>query len=158
MPSAARCADLSNNVQRQIFRRYAFRQHATNFYGHILHLPRPQRLRRQHMLHLRCTNAMRQRAKSAMRRRMAVTAHNRHARLGAALLWPHDMHDAIVDIAHREKLNIMLCHVARQRFQLMTGVCVLNPGKACRLIFRGCIVIGNGERQLWPPHGATGLL
>ncbi len=65
---------------------------------------------------------MRQRAERSVRRRMAVAADHRHARQGPALLGPHDMHNALTNIAHRIIVNAELPGVPVQRLDLNTAV------------------------------------
>ena len=54
-----------------------------------------QRLRGEHVLDLAGADAERQRAERAVRGRVAVAAHDRHARLREALLGPDHVHDAL---------------------------------------------------------------
>ena len=65
------------------------------------------------MLNLGGADAERQGAEGAMGGRVAVTANNRHARLGEPLLRANDMHDAPpwvgeVDIGNAEFLDVRL--------------------------------------------------
>ena len=54
------------------------------------------------MLDFRRADAMGQRAEGAVRRRMRVTAHDRHARQRRALLRPDYVHDALANVVHLE--------------------------------------------------------
>ena len=79
------------------------------------HRARPhlrQRLRREHVLDLARADAERERAERAVRRGVAVAAHDRHARLREPLLGPDHVHDALAGIAHRVAADAELLAVA----------------------------------------------
>jgi hypothetical protein len=61
-----------------------------------------QRLGGQHVLDLAGADAEGQRTERAVRRRVRVAAHDGHAGLGQTELRADDVHDALVDVAHRE--------------------------------------------------------
>ena len=86
------------------------------------HRARPhlrQRLRGEHVLDLARADAERERAERAVRRRVAVAAHDRHARLGEALLGTDHVHDALAGIAHRVAADAELLAVAREHVHLL---------------------------------------
>ena len=51
--------------------------------------------------------------------RVAVAADDRHARLGEALLWADDVHDALVDVAHWVVRDAELGSVRSKRVDLL---------------------------------------
>ena len=67
--------------------------------AHGLRFLLDQRLRRQHMLDLGGADAEGERAERAMRRGVAVAAHQRDARQGEALLRADDVADALAPVA-----------------------------------------------------------
>ena len=73
--------------------------------AHRLRTPLPDRLRREHVRDFGGADAERERADRAVRGRVAVAAHDEHARLRQPLLGRDDVHDAlarIVDAEHRD--------------------------------------------------------
>src|SRR5690606_39123226 len=83
---AAGSADLANDGQDDVLRRYALRQLAVDDNAHVLRFALNERLRGEHMLDLGRTDAVSQRAESAVRRGMAVAADDRRAWQREALL------------------------------------------------------------------------
>ena len=83
----------------------------------------PERLERQglggeHVLDLGGADAERERAERAVRRGVAVTADDGHARLGQPELRADDVHDALLGVAHRVDRDAELLAVAAQRLDL----------------------------------------
>ena len=155
--AAGRAGD-RDDMEGKVLRRDALAQAAGHLDGHVQHLPGPERLRGEHMLDLGRADAVRECTEGAVRGRMAVTADDGHARLGAPLLGADDMHDTIVDIAHREVLDAVLGDVARQRLELVARFGILHARKAERLVLGRRVVIGNRKGQLRPAHTAAGNL
>ena len=89
-----------------------------------------QRLRGEHVLDLARADAEGQRAERAVGRGVAVAAHDRHARLGEALLGADDVHDALVGVAHRVERDAELGGVRPQHLDLLGG----EIGSATRLV------------------------
>ena len=77
-----------------------------------------QRLRGQHVLDLARADPERQGAERAVRGGVAVAADHGHARLGQPELRADDVHDALVDVAHRVEPHAELLAVAAQRLDL----------------------------------------
>ena len=73
--------------------------------------------------------------------RVAVAAHNGHARQRATLLGPDDVHDALQRIAHREQLNAKFFGVVAHDFNLAgrdrIGNGQVNVGRRHVVVF-GC--------------------
>ena len=88
-----------------------------------------------------------------MRRRVAVAAHDRHSRLRQTQLRADDVHDALIDIAHRVQADSEFRAVAPQRLDL-----VARNGISDRLVNvdRRHVVIFGGERQFGTAHRAAG--
>ena len=82
----------------------------TAFHPHFagLRLVLQQTLRGQHVLDLARADAEGQRAERAVRRRMTVAAHDRHARLGQPELRPDDVHDPAMLRTHPVQRNAEL--------------------------------------------------
>ena len=80
-----------------------------------------QRLRGEHVLDLARADAERERAERAVRRRVAVAAHDGHARLREALLRADHVHDALARLAHRVADDPELVAVLRQHLHLLRG-------------------------------------
>ena len=120
------------------------------------HPPRPrlgQRLRGQHVLDLARADAEREGAERAVGRRVAVAAHDRHARQRAALLGPDDVDDALAGVAHRVVGDAELGGVAAQRLDLLgrdlVGDRLVDVGR------RDVVVLG-GDGQLGPADAPPG--
>jgi hypothetical protein len=87
--------------------------------AHVLGFFLDQRLRGQHMLHLAGADAVGQRAESAMRRGVAVAAHNGHAGQREALFRPDDVDDALTNVDLVVIFDAELGSVLGQRLDLM---------------------------------------
>ncbi len=126
---------------------------------HILHLPRAQRLRRQHVLDFGRADAVGQGAEGAVRGGVAVAADDGEARLRAALLGADHVDDAVADVAHREELDAVLGITLRASVSSCSRASgSLTAGHAEGLALGGRVVVGDGERQVRPAHlAAIGL-
>ena len=86
-------------------------------HAHRLGLAPHQALRRQHLFDFGRADAERQRAKCAMRRRVAVAAHDRHAGLRQAELGADHVHDALiagVEVVERDAVGDAVAREARR--------------------------------------------
>ena len=92
---AAGGADLADDGEDDVLRGDAVRQFAVDHRAHVLRLLLDQRLRRQHVLDFGRADAVGERAERAMRRGVAVAAHDRRAGQGEALLGADDVDDAL---------------------------------------------------------------
>ncbi len=92
---AAAHADLCDQGQDDVLARHALAQPAVDAHLVVLRLVLQQALRRQHVADLAGADAERQRAERAVRRRVAVAADDRHARLGQPLLRADDVDDSL---------------------------------------------------------------
>src|SRR5690606_10542650 len=115
---AAGSADLANDGQDDVLRRYALRQLAVDDNAHVLRFALNERLRGEHMLDLGRTDAVSQRAESAVRRGMAVAADDRRAWQREALLRADDVHDALPDVELVVVFDAEILGVLRQRLNL----------------------------------------
>ena len=82
MPGATTHPDFGNHGQYNIFGRNTGSQCAFYVYFHGFAALLQQALCGKHVFHFAGTNAKSQRAKSAVRGRMAITTHNGHSRQG----------------------------------------------------------------------------
>ena len=95
---AAGGADLADDGEDDVLGGDAGRQHAVDAHAHVLGLALDQRLRRQDVLDLGGADAVRQRPEGAVRRGVAVAAHDGGARQGEALLRADDVDDALAAV------------------------------------------------------------
>ena len=118
-----------------------------------------QRLGRQHVFDLAGADPEGERADPAMRGSVRIATHDRRAGEGEALFRADDVDDPLfgrdrVDIADAECGRIAL-----QRGKLRGALRVLD-GKPRPVGREPCggrqIVVGHGERQIGPAHGAPG--
>ena len=89
----------------------------------------------------------------AVGRRVAVAAHDGHARLGQPLLGTDDVDDALVGVAHRVAGNAELGAVVRQHLELLG-----RDGVGHRLVDvgGGHVVVSGGDGEVGPMDGPTG--
>ncbi len=146
---AARRADLADDGENDVLRTDALARAAVDRDAHVLGLALQQRLRRQHVLDLRRADAVRQRAERAVRRRVAVAAHDRGARQREALLGPDHVHDALPPVELVIVLDAEILDVLRQRLDLQPRFRLLDAVAAIR---SRDVVIDDGERLLRRPH------
>ena len=97
---------------------------------------------------------MRQRPERAVGRSVAVAADDGHAGLGAALLRPDDMDDAVAGIAHLEYLDPGARHVALERLELQPRLRIGDMCEAERLTLGRHVVVGHGQGAIRSPHPA----
>ncbi len=90
-----------------------------------------QRLRGEHVLDLAGADAERQRAERAVRRRVAVAAHDGDARLREPELGPDHVHDALPGRAHRVEADAELGAVRRQHLHLLRARSDRPPAGRC---------------------------
>jgi hypothetical protein len=95
MAGAAGGADLADDRQDDVLGGDAVGQFAVDDGAHVLRLVLDQRLRRQNMLDLGGTDAVCQRPERAVRRGVAVAAHDGGAGQGKTLLGADDVADAL---------------------------------------------------------------
>ena len=112
--------------------------------------PQPREaLRRQHVLDLRRPDPERERSERAVRRRVAVAAHDRRARLREAELRADDVHDPLAPAARRVERDAELGAVRPQRLELRARERVAHRTVVCR-----DVVIHRREGQVRSPDGA----
>ena len=121
--------------------------------AHVLGFGLDQRLRRQHMLDFRRADAVGERAKRAMRRGVAVAAHDGRSRQGEALLRPDDVDDALPAVELVEIFDAELGGVLGEFLDLLPA---LGIGDALAAVGGLDIVVDDGERLLRRAHLAAG--
>ena len=149
MPAAG--ADLGDDREHDVLRGDAGRQVA---FDRDRHRARPllgERLGREHVLDLARADAERERAERAVRRRVAVAAHDRHARLGQPLLGADDVHDALERVAHAVEPDAELLAVRGERLDLLARDRV---GDAELEADGRHVVVHRRDGQLGPAHAA----
>jgi len=117
--------------------------------AHVPGMLREQCLRRQHMLDLACADAEGERGKRAMRGRVAVAADDGRARQRPTLFRPHDVHDALADIVHRQILD---AEFARVGFELGNLIARLRIGDPLGAILGRHIVICDRQSEFGASH------
>jgi hypothetical protein len=83
---------------------------------------------------------------------VAVAAHDRHARLGEALLGADHVDDALAGVAHRVAGDAELLAVAQEDVHLLLGDGV---GDGQRQVAGGDVVVHRRHRQVGAPHLAS---
>ena len=119
---------------------------------HRLERTQRQRLRGEHMLNLRRPDAHRDRTERAVGGCVTVAADDRHAGLRQTELRPDDVHDALLDVAHRVQPDAELFAVASQRFDLSARYRI---GDRLVDVDRRHVVILGGDRQIRSPDAAA---
>ena len=130
-----------------------WRQLAVHLDQHVLGLLLDQCLGREHMLDLRRADAMGERAEGAMRRSMAVAAHDGRAGQGEALFGPDHMHDALAAVMLVEILDAEFLGILGERFDLGAA---FGLGDALGAIGGRHIVVDDGQRLFRMAHLAAG--
>ena len=108
-----------------------------------------QALRRQHVLHFAGADAERQRSKRSVRRRVAVAADHRHARLRQSQLRTDHMHDALLVAAQRITVDAEVLAILDQLLHLR-GRDLIHDRQPARRGRRA--VVRGRDRQIRPPH------
>ena len=122
----------------------------------VLGLLLAQGLGGQDVLDLGGADALGQGAKSAVGGGVGVAADDGHPRLGAPLLRPDHVDDAVADVAHREELDPVVLHVAIEGLQLQPRLLVGDGVDAEPLALRGHIVVGHGKGPVGPSDRPAG--
>ena len=150
---AAAGSDLGDHRQDDVLGTDAGGQSAVDVDRHRLEGAQRQRLRGEHVLDLRGADAHRERAERAVGRGVTVAADDRHARLGEAQLRADDVHDALLDVAHRMQPDAEFGAVAPQRLDLGARDRV---GDRLVDVERRDVVVLGGDRQIGPANRAAG--
>ena len=143
----------ADDGERDVLGRHAGGQLALDRDRHGLGPHLGQRLGGEHVLHLAGADAEGERAEGAVGGGVAVAAHDRHARLGPALLGPDDVDDALVGVAHRVAGDAELGRVVVEHLELLGRDRVGD-----RLVDVGGrdVVVRRGHREIGAAHGAPG--
>src|SRR5260370_42414804 len=107
------------------------------------------------MLDFACANAECQSPERAVRRGVAIAAHNRLPRLRNAQLGTNHVHNALIVAEHVEKSDPRLATIALKRRKLTHCGLIENRQIA---ILCGDGMIHDGERLVWPPFFSDRLL
>ena len=148
-PAGPDCADQGQGI---VLGPDARRRLALEDDPHVPRLGLAQGLGRQHMLDLRGADALSQRPEGAVCGGVGIAADDGHPRLGAALLGPDHVDDAVALIAHGEELDAMVGDVARQGGELQARLGVGDRSHPPALADRWHIVVGHRQGELRPPH------
>jgi hypothetical protein len=148
----ARGADLADDGEHDVLGRCARRQYTVHRNAHVLRPPLDQRLGREHVLHFGCPDAMGNRAERAMRRRVAVAAHDRRARQREALLGPDHVDDALPLVATIVVLDAEVAAVLLHVGELLAALRIFGR---LRPITGRDVVVGDGECQFRAAHATV---
>ena len=97
---------------------------------------------------------MGQGAERAMGRGVGIAADDGHAGLGAALLGPDHVDDAVAHVAHGEELDPVVLDVPRQRLELQARLIVGDGVDPEALALGRHVVVGHRQSAVRPAHGA----
>ena len=150
---AARGAEAVDDREHDVFRGHAGHELAFHRDGQGGRPRLWKRLRGEHVLDLTRADADGERAERAVRRRVAVAAHDRHPRLREALLGPDHVHDPLARLAHRVQPDTELLAIVCQHLHLLRGDRVAH-GQAD--VGGRHVVVHRGDRQVGAAHGAAG--
>ena len=154
MAGAARGPDLADDRQNDVLGRDAERQGAVDRDPHVLRASLDQGLGRQHVLDLGGADAEGERAERAVRRGVAVAAHDRRAGQGEALLGADDVDDALADVLDVEQGDAEVPAVLLQGLDLDARGLV---GDALGAVGGRHVVVGHRERRIDAAHRAAAL-
>src|ERR1700691_1002624 len=152
MAGAARRTDLADDRKDYVLGGDPGAERPVDDDAHVLGLGLDQGLRRQHMLDFRGADAMGERAERAVRRGVAVAAHDRRARQRGALLRPDDVYD---DLAMVDLVVVFDADLARVLRELLDLQPALGIGDAAAAVGRLDVVIDDGERLFGRPYLAA---
>ena len=152
MAGAAGGADGADDGEDHVLGGDARRQIAIDGDTHVLGPLLHQGLRRQHMLDFARADAEGEAAQGAMRRGVAVAAHQRDAGLRRALFRPDDMDDALALIEERDQRHIEIGAVLNERLELHARLLV---AEALALADGRDDMVGHGEHGVGAVHGAA---
>ena len=140
---AAAGADLGDDRQNDVLGRRVRGQLAVDVDGHGLERLQRQRLCGHHVFDFGSADAERQRAERAVRRRMRITAHDGHARLGQAQNRGERVDDALIGVAQRVQAHAELLAVLLQSRQLQRAR--LIRVRAIDINGRRVVILGGNE-------------
>jgi len=144
--------DLADDRKDDVFCSDAWSEHAINGDAHPLGSRLRKCLRGEHMLHLAGADAECECTECPVCCRVAVAAHDRHARQGATLLWSNDVHDALTGISHWVQRDAKFFGVPAHHLELLGGNGVGNG--QVNVGSRHIVVFG-GNREVWSANCAT---
>jgi len=143
---AAGGADLADDGQHDVLGGDAGRHLAVHLDQHVAGLLGQQGLRGQHVLDLAGADAVRQRAKGAVRAGVAVAADHGHAGQGGAVLGADHVHDALALVQEGEEGGgAVLIDVGVERGDLFLADRVLDAVVAAFPAGGGRVVVGRGD-------------
>ena len=155
---AARRADFADDGQHDVLGGHAFGDAAFDFDQHVLGLFGQQGLRRHDVLDFAGADAVRQRAKRAVRGGVRVAADHRHARQRGAVFGADHMHDALA-FGHEgeEGCRAGFLDVRVQRGDLLFADQIGDAVVAQLPAGGGRVVVGGGDDGADAPDLAAGL-
>ena len=133
MAGATGRAGLADDRQRDVLGRHAGGKLTLDLDQHVLGLFLDQRLRREDMFDLGCSDTVGQGAEGTVRGGMAVAANDGHARLGPALLGSNDVDDTLTRIVYIIDFNPEVLGVLAERFHLNARLLVLDALQTGRI-------------------------
>ena len=145
--------NLSDNRQYYILSRDARLQLAVYSHQHIFHFLLHQALSAHHVLHLGCTDTVRQRTQRTVSRSVGVATYNSHPRKRNALLRTHHVNNTLTHIIDLKFKNLKIATVVIQCLYLQPRNWVGNTRYTTTAFvnFRGHIVVGNRKVRIHAP-------
>ena len=137
-------ADASDQRQGQVFGVHPGRQFSFDLHGHVPSLRLRQALGGHHVFHLGSAHPLGEGAERAVGGSVGVAADDGHARLGGALLGPHDMNDALAYVEHAELPHPVPAAVVIQGDHLLPGHRVGDSVDPCGPVVGRHVVVGRG--------------
>ncbi len=152
MAGATAGPDARDDPEDDVLRAHVRRRLTLDRHGHGPRTLARDRLRREDVLDVARPDAERDRAQGAVGRRVAVAAHDEHARLAEPELRTDDVHDPLAGIAHRVEADAELGAVPRERLELTR-----RDGIGDRAADSGRDVVVSGrEGQIGPADATAG--
>ena len=153
MPRPAGGANLADNGEDDVLGGAARRQLTVHPHQHVFGRFLQQGLGGQHVLNFRGADPKRQRAHRAVRGRVGVAAHDRHARQREPLFRADDMDDALAGIRHGNVGHAKIRDIPHQRVHLQPA---LRLGDAMRPVLGRDVVVGHGDGGIGAANPAAG--
>ena len=154
MAARAIGADVRDHRERNILGGDAGRGLAADGHAHAPRLLLPQRLRHQHMSHFGRADAEGVSAEGAMRRGVAVAAHDQQSRQCQALFGTDDVNDALARIAQAKKPDAIAGGVG---FELADHVRDRGVGDRAVAPAGRHVMVGDAEGERWLGHRSPAL-
>src|SRR5262249_16154847 len=116
---ATRGTDFADDGENDVLRRDAWRQFAVDYHAHVFRFFLDQRLRRQNMLDLGCTDPIGEGTERAVRRSVTVATHDRRAGQSETLFGPNAVNYTLTVVELVEIFNSEILGIVGARGDLL---------------------------------------